>query len=134
MHCKGGIAMGFSETFKALNDPVRREILMMLRAGRMSAGSIVARFSLTGASVSYHLSILKKADLVRESRRGNFIDYELNTSVLEEIMLWLSELREGATHDEKQAAAGADQRDYPASDARGGAAVGALAADDGDAL
>ena len=130
--------MGFSETLKALNDPVRRDILMMLRAGRMSAGSIGAHFSLTGASVSYHLSILKKADLVRESRRGNFIDYELNTSVLEEVMLWLSKLRGEENHDEQydeeQGAAGADQRDHPAADAGGAAAVGALAADDGDAL
>ena len=126
--------MGFSETFKALNDPVRREILMMLRAGRMSAGEIGAHFSLTGASVSYHLSILKKADLVRESRRGNFIDYELNTSVVEEVMLWLSELRGDEKHDKKQGVAGADQREYPAADARGAAAVDALAADDGDAL
>ena len=125
--------MGFAETFKALNDPVRRDILTMLRAGRMSAGEIGANFSLTGASVSYHLSILKKADLVRESRRGNFIDYELNTSVLEEVMLWLSELR-GEKHDEKQDAACADQRDHSAADARGAAALGTLAADDGDAL
>ena len=126
--------MGFSETFKALNDPVRREILMMLRAGRMSAGEIGTHFSLTGASVSYHLSILKKADLVRESRRGNFIDYELNTSVVEEVMLWLSELRGDEKHDEKQEVAGADQRDYPAADACGAAAMGTLAADDGDAF
>ena len=130
--------MGFSETFKALNDPVRREILMMLRAGRMAAGEIGAHFSLTGASVSYHLSILKKADLVRESRRGNFIDYELNTSVVEEVMLWLSELKGDKNYDgeydEKQEAAGADQRDYPAADAGGAAAVDALAADDGHAL
>ena len=130
--------MGLRETFKALNDPVRREILMMLRAGRMSAGAIGERFSLTGASVSYHLSTLKKADLVRESRRGNFIDYELNTSVVEEVMLWLAELKEEGKdegqYDEKQGPAGADQRDYPATDAGGAAAVDALASDDGDAL
>ena len=130
--------MGLRETFKALNDPVRRDILTMLRAGRMSAGEIGAHFSLTGASVSYHLSILKKADLVRESRRGNFIDYELNASVVEENKLWLSELRGEEQYDEqldeKQGAAYADQREYPAADGRGAAAVGALAADDGDAL
>lgn len=93
--------MGFAETFKALSDPVRREILMMLRGGSMSAGEIAARFELTGASVSYHLSILKKAELVRETRRKNYIDYELNTSVVEGVMLWLSELKGEKDHDEE---------------------------------
>lgn len=94
--------MGFAETFKALSDPVRREILMMLRGGSMSAGEIAARFELTGASVSYHLSILKKAELVRETRRKNYIDYELNTSVVEGVMLWLSELKGEKDHDEEE--------------------------------
>ena len=86
--------MGFAETFKALSDPVRREILMMLRKeGRLSAGEIAGRFEMTGATVSYHLGILKKADLVREAKVKNFVYYELNTSVVEEVMLWLSELR-----------------------------------------
>ena len=93
--------MGFAETFKALSDPVRREILMMLRGGSMSAGEIAARFELTGASVSYHLSILKKAELVRETRRKNYIDYELNTSVVEGVMLWLSELKGEKKNDEE---------------------------------
>ena len=93
--------MSFAETFKALSDPVRREILMMLRGGSMSAGEIAARFELTGASVSYHLSILKKAELVREKRRKNYIDYELNTSVVEGVMLWLSELKGEKDHDEE---------------------------------
>ena len=86
--------MSFAETFKALSDPVRREILMMLRKeGRLSAGEIAGRFEMTGATVSYHLGILKKADLVREAKVKNFVYYELNTSVVEEVMLWLSELR-----------------------------------------
>ena len=85
--------MGFPETFKALADPVRREILQMLREKRMSAGEIAAAFELTGATVSYHLSQLKKADLVFESREKNYVYYELNTSVVEEIMLWLSQFR-----------------------------------------
>ena len=85
--------MGFAETFKALADPVRRDILTMLRDKRLSAGEITAAFELTGATVSYHLSQLKKAGLIFESREKNFIYYELNTSVVEEMMLWLSQLR-----------------------------------------
>ena len=85
--------MGFAETFKALSDPVRREILLLLRAGRLSAGEISAHFEMTGATISYHLSVLKKADLVFESREKNYIYYELNTSVVEEVMLWLSQLK-----------------------------------------
>lgn len=86
--------MGFADTFKALSDPIRREILEMLKKRRMSAGEIVSHFDMTGATISYHLSILKKAELVKETRQKNFVYYELNTSVVEEIMLWLSELRE----------------------------------------
>ncbi|MDO5418236.1 MAG: autorepressor SdpR family transcription factor [Lachnospiraceae bacterium] len=85
--------MGFAQTFKALSDPVRREILMMLKRGRMSAGEIGSHFDMTGATISYHLNILKKADLLFETREKNFIYYELNTSVLEEIMTWLAELK-----------------------------------------
>jgi len=85
--------MGFAETFKALSDPVRREILTMLKEGRMSAGEISSHFDMTGATISYHLSILKKADLVFEAKEKNYIFYELNTSVIEEVMLWLSELK-----------------------------------------
>jgi len=85
--------MGFPETFKALADPVRREILLMLREKRMSAGEIAAAFDLTGATVSYHLSQLKKAELVFETREKNFIYYELNISVFEELMLWLTQFR-----------------------------------------
>lgn len=85
--------MGFPETFKALADPVRREILLMLREKQMSAGEIAAAFELTGATVSYHLSQLKKAELVFETREKNFIYYELNISVFEELMLWLTQFR-----------------------------------------
>ena len=85
--------MGFPETFKALADPVRREILLMLREKRMSAGEIAAAFELTGATVSYHQSQLKKAELVFETREKNFIYYELNISVFEELMLWLTQFR-----------------------------------------
>ena len=86
--------MGFAETFKALGDPVRREILLLLRRGRLSAGEIGSHFEMTGATISYHLGILKKADLVSETREKNFIYYGLNTSVVEEVMLWLSQLKE----------------------------------------
>lgn len=85
--------MSFAETFKALSDPVRREILMLLRRGSLSEGEIGTHFDMSGATISYHLSILKKADLIWESRHKNFIYYELNTSAVEEIMLWLSNLK-----------------------------------------
>lgn len=85
--------MGFAETFKALSDPARREILLLLRQGRLSAGEIGSHFEMTGATISYHLGILKKADLVFETREKNYIYYGLNTSVVEEVMLWLSQLK-----------------------------------------
>ena len=85
--------MGLQQTMKALADPIRREILTMLKGGRMSAGEITSRFPVTAASISRHLSVLKEADLVRDTREGQFIFYELNTSVLEEIMLWLTALK-----------------------------------------
>lgn len=87
--------MGLQNTMKALADPIRREILNMLKGGRMSAGEIVDKFDVTGASISRHLSVLKEADLIRDFREGKFIFYELNASVLEEIMLWIAELRGG---------------------------------------
>lgn len=85
--------MGLQSTLKALADPIRREILEILKSGRLSAGEIAERFPVTGASVSRHLSVLKEADLIRDTREGKFIYYELNASVLEEIMLWLSQLK-----------------------------------------
>ena len=86
--------MGFPETFKALSDPVRREILIMLKDGKMSAGDIVARFDLTGATVSYHLLQLKKAELIFETKYKNYIYYEINISVFEELMLWFTQFKE----------------------------------------
>ena len=85
--------MGFAETFKALSDGGRREILILLKQGRMSAGEIGSHFGMTGATISYHLNILKKADLVYEQKEKNFVYYELNTSVIEDVMLWLSDLK-----------------------------------------
>ena len=85
--------MGIQNTMKALSDPIRREILEMLKAGRLSAGEIGEKFPVSGAAVSKHLSVLKEADLIRDAREGKFIFYELNTSVLEEVMLWLTGLR-----------------------------------------
>lgn len=81
--------MAFQNTFKALSDPARREILELLKNGRLTAGEISARFQMTGATISYHLSVLKKADLIREERYKNFIYYELNATVFEELMLWI---------------------------------------------
>ena len=85
--------MGLQTTLKALADPIRREILNMLKNGRMSAGEISDHFPVTGASISRHLSVLKEADLIRDTREGKFIYYELNASVLEEIMLWITDLK-----------------------------------------
>jgi len=85
--------VGIQNTLRALADPIRREILNLLKNGTLSAGEIVEHFEVTGASVSRHLSILKEADLIRDERKGKFIYYELNASVLEEIMLWLAELK-----------------------------------------
>ena len=91
--------MAFADTFKALSDPVRRDILTMLKNGRMSAGEIGSHFDMTGATVSYHLNILKKADLVFEEKEKNFVYYSLNTSIVEEVVMWLSGFR--VDNDEK---------------------------------
>ena len=85
--------MSLQNTLKALSDPVRREILNLLKAGRLSAGEITEHFQITAAAISRHLSVLKEADLVRDCRDGKFIYYELNASVLEEVLLWLSALK-----------------------------------------
>ena len=85
--------MGLQHTIKALSDPSRREILELLKAGRLSAGEIAEKFPVSGAAVSKHLSVLKEADLIRDTREGKFIFYDLNTSVLEEVMLWLAQLK-----------------------------------------
>lgn len=85
--------MGIQNTMKALSDPIRREILQMLKSGRLSAGEIGEKFPVSGAAISKHLSVLKEADLIRDTREGKFIFYELNASVLEEVMLWLAGLK-----------------------------------------
>ena len=85
--------MSFHETLKALDDPIRREILAMLKKGRLSAGEIAEQFDITGAAISRHLSVLKDADLVRDTREGKYIFYELNTSVLEEVLVWIADLK-----------------------------------------
>ena len=93
--------MGLQQTMKALADPIRREILNLLKGGRMSAGEIGDHFPVTGASISRHLSVLKDADLVRDTREGQHIYYELNASVLEEIMLWITDLKGAEDRAEK---------------------------------
>lgn len=92
--------MGLQQTLRALADPIRREILNLLKSGRMSAGEIASHFLVTDASISRHLSVLKEADLIRDTREGKFIFYDINTSVLEEIMLWIKVLK-GENEDEK---------------------------------
>lgn len=94
--------MGFAETFKALSDPVRREILILLKAGSMSAGDIAAQFDMTAATISYHLKILKKSGLVYETKEKKYIYYSLNISVVEEVMLWLAELKGESEDDEEK--------------------------------
>ena len=91
--------MGLQHTLKALSDPIRREILNLLKRGSPSAGEISGHFSVTDASISRHLSVLKEADLIRDTREGKFIFYELNTSVLEEIMLWVRDLKGEDSND-----------------------------------
>lgn len=93
--------MAFGETFKALSDPARREILNLLKSGRLTAGEIAGRFDMTAATVSYHLSRLKKAGLVFESREKNYIYYSLNASVLEEVLLWIQDLKGAEQHETK---------------------------------
>ena len=91
--------MSLQNTLKALSDPIRREILNLLKCGRLSAGEICEHFDVTGASISRHLSVLKEADLIRDTREGKFIYYDLNASVLEEILLWVKELKGEHEHD-----------------------------------
>ena len=85
--------MGLQKTMKALSDPVRREILGLLKEGRMAAGDISGHFDITDAAISRHLSVLKEADLIRDTREGKFIFYDLNTSVREDLLLWISDLK-----------------------------------------
>ena len=92
--------MGLQKTLRALADPIRREILDLLRGGRMSAGEITERFDVTAAAISRHLSVLREADLIRDTREGKFIYYDLNASVLEEIMIWIAELKGEKNNEE----------------------------------
>ena len=94
--------MGLQQTLKALADPTRREILNLLKEGKKSAGEISDQFEITAAGVSRHLSVLKDADLIQDSREGKFIFYQLNTSVLEEIMLWITDLKGDGDNDQEK--------------------------------
>ena len=85
--------MGLQQTLKALADPTRREILNLLKSGTKSAGEISDHFDITAAAISRHLSVLKEADLIEDDREGKYIFYTLNASVLEEIMLWITDLK-----------------------------------------
>lgn len=96
----GGDTMALQDTLRALADPIRREILNLLKTGRRSAGEITSHFEVTGASISRHLSVLKEADLIRCNREGKYLFYELNTSVLEDIMLWISDLKGDTNNDQ----------------------------------
>ena len=91
--------MSLQNTLKALSDRIRREILNLLKGGRLSAGEIASHFPVTDASISRHLSVLKDAELIRDTREGKFIYYDLNASVLEEILLWVKELKGDKEHD-----------------------------------
>ena len=126
--------MAFAETFKALSDPVRREILNLLKGGRLTAGEIAGQFDMTAATVSYHLSQLKKAGLIFESREKNFIYYSLNASVLEEVLLWLQDLKGEGKNEEQQEGNTADFAGLPAAAVRGRGALPAFAGDHGDTL
>lgn len=96
---EGGMNVSMQDTLQVLADPTRREILNLLKQSRMSAGEISNHFSISGAAVSRHLSVLKEADLIRDEREGKYIYYELNATVLEEILLWISELKGEKDHD-----------------------------------
>ena len=91
--------MNFAQTFKALSNLIRRSILELLKEGKLSAGDIVGHFDVAGATISHHLSLLKQADLIREEKEKNFIYYELNTSVLEDLMVWLVDLKGDSTDE-----------------------------------
>ena len=94
--------MSLQNTLRALADPVRREILNLLKPGRLSAGEITEHFNITAAAISRHLSVLKEADLIEDTRDGKFIYYELNATVLEEILLWVSDLKGEGNHDPQE--------------------------------
>lgn len=94
--------MGFQDTFKALSDPTRREILNLLRAAPLPAGEILEHFEMTGASLSHHLSILKNAGLIDDEKKGKYIFYSLNTTVLDDILNWMMSLKEKGDFDHEK--------------------------------
>lgn len=94
--------MGFQETFKALSDPTRRDILNLLKKGALPAGEIVAQFKMSGATISHHLSLLKNAGLISDHKKGKYIFYQLNMSVLEEIMAWFATFKEDDDYENHQ--------------------------------
>jgi DNA-binding transcriptional ArsR family regulator len=99
---KGGIlSMSFGDTFKALSDPTRREILNLLKQGSMTAGQIVEHFDTTGATISHHLNILRQAGLIEDRKSGKYIYYELNTTVFQEVLSWMHSLMEEDKHEKK---------------------------------
>lgn len=85
--------MGLQETMRALADPTRRAILNLLKRGPLPAGEIAEHFPVSAPAISKHLAALKAADLIRDRREGTYIFYELNASVLEEVLLWLNDLK-----------------------------------------
>ena len=99
---KEGTVMGFQQSFKALSDPVRREILSLLRRGPMAAGDIAAHFEVSGATISHHLSVLRDAGLVLDDKQGKYIYYELNMSVVDEILEWISALKGDGRNEKNQ--------------------------------
>lgn len=94
--------MSFADSFKALSDPDRRKILELLKTGPMSAGDIASNFDTNAATISYHLKILKQADLIFERKEKNYIYYQLNVTVLESIMLWIANLKEENSNDSEK--------------------------------
>jgi len=94
--------MGFAQTLKEVSNPIRREILLLLKDKKMSAGDIANHFDLTAATISYHLSQLKKAELIFEEKQKNFIFYELNATVFEEVLIWFAQFQKGGENDENK--------------------------------
>jgi DNA-binding transcriptional ArsR family regulator len=83
--------MSDTNIFKVLADKQRRDILVMLKNGRMNAGEIAEQLGVTPAALSYHLKLLKGADLIMEYKQKNFIYYEINTSVFDELIMWIGQ-------------------------------------------
>ena len=92
--------MSFGDTFKALSDPTRREILSLLKQGSMTAGPMGEHFDTSGATVSHHLTILRQAGLIEDRKSGKYIYYELNTTVFQEVLSWIQTLMEADNHEE----------------------------------